>query len=56
MALKLIIITIVYSDADIWWALKSVSMDEHVKSFPNKLLTEIVENGENISQGQRQLM
>jgi ABC-type multidrug transport system fused ATPase/permease subunit len=46
----------VYSDADIWAALDKVSMRHAVRSFAEGLHEQVRENGENLSQGQRQLI
>lgn len=44
------------SDEEIWEVLKKVQMSEVVADFPNGLLGEVSEGGENFSQGQRQLL
>ncbi|MDF7627607.1 ABC transporter ATP-binding protein [Lactobacillaceae bacterium L1_55_11] len=41
-------------DADIWDALHKVKMDWFVQDLPNQLDTEVAENGDNFSGGQRQ--
>merc|ERR1711871_1911104 len=45
-----------YTDDQLWKALDSVDMKEHVKDMENQLDAEIVEGGENLSAGQRQLL
>jgi ABC-type multidrug transport system fused ATPase/permease subunit len=45
-----------YSDLEVWSALEKVNMKDAVKAFPNGLSETIRENGENLSQGQRQLI
>jgi ABC-type multidrug transport system fused ATPase/permease subunit len=45
-----------FSDAAVWSALDQVNMRETVQSFPLGLSEQIRENGENLSQGQRQLI
>lgn len=45
-----------YSDLQVWSALEKVNMKDAVKAFPNGLSETIRENGENLSQGQRQLI
>lgn len=45
-----------YSDEQIWEALQQVNLSETVKGLPNGLSEGIAENGENLSQGQRQLL
>lgn len=45
-----------YSDNQIWEALEQVNLAETVKSLPSGLQEAIAENGENLSQGQRQLL
>jgi ABC-type multidrug transport system fused ATPase/permease subunit len=45
-----------FSDAAVWGALDQVNMRETVQSFPLGLSEQIRENGENLSQGQRQLI
>lgn len=45
-----------YSDLQVWSALEKVNMKDAVKAFPNGLAETIRENGENLSQGQRQLI
>lgn len=45
-----------YSDLEVWSALEKVNMKDAVKAFPNGLAETIRENGENLSQGQRQLI
>ncbi|KAJ3333987.1 Multidrug resistance-associated protein 1, partial [Blyttiomyces sp. JEL0837] len=48
--------TNIYNDSEIWAVLERCSMKEAVSSMEGKLEAELVENGENISVGQRQLM
>ncbi|CAG8494665.1 10598_t:CDS:10 [Diversispora eburnea] len=43
------------TDEEIWDALKAVHLGEKVKSMPDKLVTQVLENGKNFSLGQRQL-
>lgn len=45
-----------YSDDQIWEALGQVNLSDTVKALPNGLQEGIAENGENLSQGQRQLL
>lgn len=45
-----------YSDVEIWEALDQVYMSEAVKAMPGGLNASIAENGDNLSQGQRQLL
>lgn len=45
-----------YSDEEIWSVLQQVNLSEMVKSLPNGLDELVVENGENLSQGQKQLI
>ena len=45
-----------FSDTEVWDALDQVNMRETVQSFPLGLGELIRENGENLSQGQRQLV
>jgi ABC-type multidrug transport system fused ATPase/permease subunit len=45
-----------YSDLDIWEALAQVNMAEFVRTLPGKLEERVYENGDNLSQGQRQLL
>lgn len=45
-----------HSDAEIWNAIEMVSMTEAVKNMPGGMYEHIQENGENLSQGQRQLL
>lgn len=44
------------SDADIWKALEQVRMADMVRALPMELQEQVKENGENLSQGQRQLL
>jgi len=45
-----------YSDAAIWEVLQQVNLAEMVRGLPKGLEELVVENGENLSQGQKQLM
>jgi ABC-type multidrug transport system fused ATPase/permease subunit len=45
-----------YSDEQIWEVLQQVNLAEMVRSLPKGLDELVVENGENLSQGQKQLM
>lgn len=44
------------SDSEIWLALEKVDLADFVRSLPEKLNSEVTENGSNLSQGQRQLI
>lgn len=44
------------SDEEIWNALRKSNLESTIRSFPNGLSYEVSENGENLSQGQRQLL
>eukprot|EP01135_Chromosphaera_perkinsii_P008905 Nk52_evm15s1524 gene=Nk52_evmTU15s1524 len=44
------------SDHDVWRALKRAHVSDYVESQPEKLMSKVTENGENLSVGQRQLM
>ncbi len=44
------------ADEEIWHMLRKVSLENFVKSLPNQLQFKVVENGANLSQGQRQLI
>jgi ABC-type multidrug transport system fused ATPase/permease subunit len=46
----------VYQDADIWEVLKQIGLFDYVASLELKLESAILENGENLSVGQRQLI
>ncbi|MGZ3722723.1 MAG: ATP-binding cassette domain-containing protein, partial [Bdellovibrionales bacterium] len=45
-----------FSDGELWNVLDRTSLGSLVRSLPKGLLTELNENGTNLSQGQRQLM
>lgn len=45
-----------HSDAELWQVLDRTSLGDFVRALPGQLDTELVENGVNLSQGQRQLL
>ena len=45
-----------FEDADVWDVLERIGLKEYVSSLENKLSSPVVENGENLSVGQRQLI
>ena len=45
-----------YQDADVWDVLERVGLKDYVSSLSEKLSSPVVENGENLSVGQRQLI
>jgi ABC-type multidrug transport system fused ATPase/permease subunit len=45
-----------FSDAELWQVLDRTSLGALVRSLPQGLLTPLIENGGNLSQGQRQLL
>jgi ABC-type multidrug transport system fused ATPase/permease subunit len=45
-----------FTDADVWEVLEKVRLADFVRSLPLQLRSEVVENGANLSQGQRQLI
>lgn len=45
-----------YSDVEVWEALEQVYMADSVRGMPGGLNASIAENGDNLSQGQRQLL
>ena len=45
-----------YSEQDIWVALERVHLRTFVEGLPGQLKAEVIENGANFSQGQRQLL
>jgi ABC-type multidrug transport system fused ATPase/permease subunit len=44
------------TDDEIWKALDAVQLGDKIRAMPNKLDTEVAENGKSVSQGQRQLI
>lgn len=44
------------SDEEIWIALDAVQLGDKIRAMPNRLETEVTENGKSVSQGQRQLL
>ncbi len=44
------------TDDEIWKALDAVTLGDKLRALPNKLDTEVSENGKSVSQGQRQLI
>ena len=45
-----------FQDIDVWGVLERIGLKEYVTSLENKLSSPVVENGENLSVGQRQLI
>jgi ABC-type multidrug transport system fused ATPase/permease subunit len=45
-----------FSDEEIWRVLERTQLATWIRSLPEGLLTKVVENGHNLSQGQRQLL
>ena len=45
-----------YSDEEIWRNLRKAKLDSYVKALPKGLESPVMENGSNLSQGQRQLL
>jgi ABC-type multidrug transport system fused ATPase/permease subunit len=45
-----------YEDADVWDVLERIGLKEYVSSLSEKLQSSVLENGENLSVGQRQLI
>lgn len=45
-----------HSDEDVWRVLQQVNLDGAVQQWPGQLQFQVTENGENLSQGQRQLL
>jgi ABC-type multidrug transport system fused ATPase/permease subunit len=44
------------TDEQVWTALRRVQLEQHIRSLPDGLLSEVLEGGLNFSQGQRQLL
>ncbi len=45
-----------FQDADVWAVLEQIGLKEYVSTLADKLNSPVLENGENLSQGQRQLL
>ncbi|KAJ3004980.1 hypothetical protein HKX48_000967, partial [Thoreauomyces humboldtii] len=45
-----------FSDADVWQVLERINLKKYVASLPEKLEAPVVEGGDNLSVGQRQLL
>ena len=48
--------TLAFSDEKIWQTLQQIHFSDTVAALPGKLEFEVLENGENLSHGQRQLL
>lgn len=45
-----------YTDEALWLAIERTNMKENIKSLPNQMDSLVIENGENFSVGERQLI
>ena len=45
-----------HTDNEIWYALESAHIGDKIRELPDKIYTKVLQNGENFTVGQRQLM